>query len=358
MELNKKEVLEVFKQNFSFELVETPLGTAVKMPKQEAFLLSCVVGAGYLDNPVLPFTPKGLLKLFYNAFDYKFVTGIFEHTTLKNTPLNLAKAKPFLFDTDFKFVVPIEFDSEMELQSLLETAFEKLPNPTDFIILRIEKSKKGNGMEGFMEYLVTEYFKNQGYIVENQIPLAHSLGSPDFGGYQLKETINAVSAYFQSGFHIVELAMLRQMKRLNGGGQKQESHFIVGEAKTSTSTMTKQLLKYLDTALFDFGFEIHPSKAKPSKDFFGLFSLHTDMKVNFTQPQTEYNPQIAYSKKEYEIWLNDYMKFYVLANLTNDELNDFYKQLNNGKTIANQSNIVDFIQKISINDILKQVESL
>ena len=124
--------------------MEIDLGLALKMPVKDAFVFSVVTGAGYLDNPVYPFTPKGLMKLFYNAFDYKFVTGIFENTSLKNTPYMLSKAKPFLFDSEYKYIVPIEFYSERELQQTLETHFSNLQNPTDFIILRIEKSKKGN----------------------------------------------------------------------------------------------------------------------------------------------------------------------------------------------------------------------
>ena len=100
-----------------------------------------------------------MLKLFYNAFDYKFVTGIFR-ISLKI--LIFSQKQTFLFNTDFKFVVPIEFNSEIELQQFLETQFEDLENPTDYLILRIEKSKNGNGMESFMEYLASEYFVRQG----------------------------------------------------------------------------------------------------------------------------------------------------------------------------------------------------
>ena len=77
LELSKEEILKVFKENFSYEIVKTPLGDGVKMPSREAFLFCNVTGSGYLDNFIYPFTPKGLMKLFYNAFDYKFVTGVF-----------------------------------------------------------------------------------------------------------------------------------------------------------------------------------------------------------------------------------------------------------------------------------------
>lgn len=283
MELNKNEILQVFKHNFSFEIIETALGTAIKMPSRTVFIFSVVTGAGYFDNPVYPFTPKGLMKLFYNAFDYKFVTGIFENTNLKNTPYILSKAKPFLFDTDFKFIVPIEFNSEIELQQILETQFEQLENPTDYLILRIEKSKNGNGMESFMEYLASEYFKKQGFIVENQIPLAHSIGSPDFGGYAIHSILENVKGFLPNGFHIIELAMLRNFKKPENAHTKNATHnLIVGEAKTSTKQMTKQLEKYLDTNLFEMGLEIHPQKQTADKNYFGLFTLNKNLKVQYT----------------------------------------------------------------------------
>ena len=184
-ELSKQDIINVFKANFHFPLIDTPLGMAVKIPAREAFIFCNVTGAGYFDNFVMPFTPKGLMKLFYNAFDFNFVTGVFEKTSLRYTPLLLSKAKPFLFDSQYKYIVPIEFCSDVELQSVLENAFDKLERPTNYIVMRIEKRKKGNGLESFMEYLAGEYFKTHGFIVENQVPLAHSIGSPDFSGYDL-----------------------------------------------------------------------------------------------------------------------------------------------------------------------------
>ena len=81
-------------------------------------------------------------------------------------------------------------------------------------------------MEPFMEYIATECFKMGGYIVENQIPLAHSVGSPDFAGYKLKNQ--------QSGFHIEELFLLCITKDFRLLNQFMIEHAIVGESKTST----------------------------------------------------------------------------------------------------------------------------
>ena len=358
LELSKEEILKVFKQNFHYPIVETPLGAAIKMPSRDAFLFCNVTGSGYLDNFIYPFTPKGLMKLFYNAFDYKFVTGVFEKTSLRNTPYILSLAKPYLFDSSYKYVVPIAFDSEIELQDFLESKFHFLGKTTDFIVMRIEMNKKGHGLESFMEYLAGEFFKRKGFIVENQIPLAYAIGSPDFGGYDLTSITSATSNYLAKGFHIIELAMLRlhlsqdryECSEISG------VNLLVGEAKTSTKIMDSQLRKYLDTGLFDWGMEIHPNKQSPTRNDRGMFTLDDNYNIKFVRPQQPYNvpsPTI-YSRNKYYCWLENYMKFYLLANLTNDELNEFYFK-KTGRMISDQQALAKFVESLSIREIFNEL---
>lgn len=359
MQIGPQQVLEILNSNFPFKIVDTPLGNAVEMTAREAFVFSVVTGAGYLDNPLYPFTPKGLLKLFYNAFDYKFVTGIFENVSLKNTPFLLSRAKPFLFNSQQKYVLPVSFQSEIELQKKLEAYHDSVKAPEDYLILRIEASKTGSGMEPFMEYLATEYFRRIGYIVETQIPLAHSLGSPDFAGYGLAETLNSLKELnlLPRGFHIIELAMLRLGRASNSVDSGQQNTFVVGEAKTGTKYMSKQLNKYLDTGLFDMGFEIHPAKKEPSEKWHGLFTLDSHLKIKFTPPVMKYPCKENYSREEYYQWFNNYMKFYVIANLSNDELNCFYND-RRGMPIISQEDIVGFVHSLEMSDILKFIVGL
>lgn len=340
-------------------MIDTPLGQGVKMPSREAFIFCNVTGAGYLDNFVYPFTPKGLMKLFYNAFDYNFVTGVFEKTTLKNTPYILSIAKPFLFDSEYKYIVPIEFNSDVELQDFLEEKFPLLDKPTNYIVMRIEKRKKGHGLESFMEYLAGEYFKYKGYVVENQVPLAFAVGSPDFGGYNIQEVKENTNVYLPMGYHIIELAMLRL--NIQNEMYKTQSinnvNLIVGEAKTATTIMDAQLRKYLDTGLFDWGVEIHPNKQQATQNDRGMFTLDDDMIIKFIPPTKKYTlPQESpYSKDEYERWLLNYMKFYLIANLTNDELNLFYTQ-KTSKTISDQSSLASFVNSLSVQDIINEIQ--
>jgi len=360
MEIYKQDYFKIFQTNFEYEVVDTELGKAIKMPPRDAFLYSAITGSGYLENPVYPFTPKGLLKLFYNAFDYKFVTGIFDNGVLKNTPFILSTAKPHLFNGD-KFIVPIEFNTESELTSFLEEKFKTIKDPQNYIIQRIEISKKGNGMEPFMEFLTAEYFKNKGFIVENQVPLAHSLGSPDFAGYGLSDAIKVIHDFgflSASGFHIIELSLIRVFKDFDSDSASVNNEdMIVGEAKTGTSMMTKQLYKYLETGLYHDGYEIHPSKTSPASEEFGLVTLDDTYKLKVTAPLKKYSTDKKYSEKEYRKWLLMYIKFYLISNFSNDELNEFSFN-RTGSRLNSEADLISMLQSLEINEILQVIKKI
>ena len=361
LELNKEQILQIFVNNFNLPIIETPLGQGVRMTSRDAFIFCNVTGSGYLNSLVFPFTPKGLMKLFYNAFDYKFVTGIFDKTSLRYTPLYLSIAYPFLFDSEYKTVVPVEFDSEIELQTFLKSKKKMLEKQSDYIVMRIEKSKQGNGLESFMEYLAGEYFKRNGFIVENQIPLAHSIGSPDFGGYELPGISAAIKEFLPNGFHIIELSMLRLFKDKPEYDSKRNypNQLIVGEAKTSTTQMDTQLKKYLNTGLFDWGFEIHPFKQEATDNDRGMFTLDGDMKIKFIPPAKPYKIPAGIKvlpKKIYHQWLENYMKFYLIANMTNDEFACFYSA-ETGQNIGSQEDLADFVIGLSPQSILNHLKS-
>jgi hypothetical protein len=154
------------------------------------------------------------------------------------------------------------------------------------------------------------------------------------------------------------LALIRNFKQ---GTKNEDGHvthdFIVGEAKTGNLVMTKQLEKYLNTGLFDQGFEIHPAKAKSSKDYFGLISLDADFKIKITPPATSYIAGNPLSREEYTIWLGNYIKFYLISNFTNDELKQFYFELK-GEEINRESDLVKFVLALDTEAILEKIESL
>jgi len=348
VEIDSRKYIKILNKNFGYPIVKTTIGDGVQVDCRTAFLYSLVTGAGYLDNPLYPFTVKGLMKVFYTAMDYKFVTGLFDNTTLKNTPYLISKAKPYIFNGS-KIIVPIEFKTEIELQNRLKTFVRFERNQTDYLIQRIEGSKRGNGMEPFMEYLACEAMKRQGYIVENQIPLSHNTGSPDFGGYSLPQTVPA----YLCGIHLIELALLRLGFEINKSSLKSKSRTIVGEAKTGTLEMKRQLDKYLATHLFDEGYEIHPFKKEPSSSYVGLVTIddHMRLKIIVRKEDKRFADDHQY---DYLLWLTNYIKYYLIANLTNDELNDFYRQKTK-KPISSKESIIGFINRLEIEEILAEI---
>mgnify|MGYP001106199394 CR=1 FL=1 len=63
MEINASEFIAIMFANFMYDIVETPLGKGIKVDPFTAFIYSSITGAGYLDNPLYPFSVKGLTKL-------------------------------------------------------------------------------------------------------------------------------------------------------------------------------------------------------------------------------------------------------------------------------------------------------
>lgn len=354
MELNKHTITKIFEENFTFPIVDTVLGNAIKLDAISAFHFANVTGAGYLDDPTYPFSPKGVLKILRAAFQYNIVTGIFDRHNLYYSPTELMDLKPYLFEGD-KYLVLDECNSESEFRKTMEKAYDVLESngieTTDFLFFRIEAWKNGNGMECFLEYLACEIFRKRNYIVENQIPLVHEVGSPDFGGFHL--------AYEGKGFHIIELSMLRITQDVSILDELMIDHVIVGEAKTSTTIMSEQLEKYLNTTAFLKGYEMHPEKPAPTKNCFGMLNIGSDYSIKCKEPVTKYTNagDIIFDFNEYMAWYQNNLKFYIIANFTNDELKSFVEERGlRGK--YNQAKIVEVVLKTPMSEIIECVKEV
>lgn len=354
MELNKNTITEIFKKNFNYPIVETIAGTAIKMNAFAAFHFCNITGASYLNNTTYPFSPKGAMKILREACKYNIVTGIFDNASLLYSPTELYLTQNYLFRND-KYILLKECNSEQEFREEIQNDYNIIEanglQTTDFIIFRIEAWKHGNGMESFLEYLACEYFRHKGYIVENQITLVHTVGTPDFGGFKLKNS--------DTGFHIVELAMLRITKNLNLLNNLDIQHVIVGEAKTSTTVMDTQLKKYLNTGLFHKGYEMHPEKSEASHPYFGILSINSDYSLRVEEPSAPYtiigDSQLDYD--EYMKWYENNLKLYIISNLTNAELKTFVE---GKKPRGNYSSrkIIDVITSASTEEIIDTVKEV
>lgn len=355
MQIDAEDFIKIMEKNFRLKKMETTLGKGVIMDPFSAFVYSSITGAGYLDDPFFQYTPKGLMKVFYSALDYKFVTGLFDKTTLKNTPVMISRAKKYLFEGE-KIIVPIEFNYDYELQKILSDSLPDLDRPsTDFIIQRIEISKNGNGMEPFMEYIACEIFKQLDYMVETQIPLSAIHGTPDFGAFKLESVLR--SSIPLRKFNVLELAMIRLGNRSGARLISDLNDITVGEAKTSTKIMEEQLRKYLKTGFFNSAYEIHPSKTAPSNDDFGLLTVGEDYQINLFRPISGLDLSNEKDQNHYINWLTNYIKYYLIANLTNDEFIDFYLERNKER-IKGIEDVIRFVNDLSYDDILEKIEEV
>lgn len=354
MSLDANKILELLETLVSGSRTETPLGPGLIVSPRDAFLFSAITGSTYFENHVYPFTPKGLLKIFYNALDYNFVTGIFDNLALKNTPHYISERRNYLLENN-KTIVPVEINSEQEFKKTLKEAFPNNAFDNDLIILRVDLSKKGYGLESFLEYLVCKYFNRHGFITENQIPLSHALGSPDFGGFSISEVQKSVIEHgvLSAGFNVIELSMIRDFTDHTKAMEEPNisSKFLVGEAKTSTSSMELQLRKYLSSGYFDEALEIHPTKSKSSSNDLGMFFLK-DNRISFVPGSNPISLSDSPKKENYKNWLISYFNCYLISNYTNDELNLVCNKLL-GKKLQSKNDLIELVKNFDFNTHLE-----
>jgi hypothetical protein len=338
-EMDEKDIIEILSSNFDFNVVESPVGKSIEINPYLGFLYSHVTGSGYFEDTSWQFSCKSLTRIFNSAESYNFVTGIYDGVEIESSPLEMYKRRPYLFN-DKKRVLPVSFSNRRELNQKLEKYKEKLGEDSkNYIIQEVDLSKEGNGLEHFLEFLFTMKMREKGYNVENQVPLGHSQGTPDAACFGMPN-IDLGGVFF------LELSMLRVGHEPDFIEKKTEFNTIVGEAKTSTDLMSNQIEKYLDTGYFDIGYEVHPRKKIQDKSKFGLFTLD-NQEISIKQPKVSEVFSRKERKEEYLKWIKDYMKFYLLANLTTEELEDFYLGSTDTE-LDSQEELVDFVKSRSL----------
>jgi hypothetical protein len=356
MRLNKENITQILSKNFNFDKIDDPyLGTIVKVSAFDAFIYSSVTGHGYLDNTSQPYTPNGLMQIFNQANAYNFVTGMFDRDgNLFHSPLYEVKNHPYLSDGD-KFIVPIEYETNANLQEkLFETKKHIVRSgrePKDFIICRIKTTTAGFSMEPFMEYVTSKYFNKRGYFTETQIPFYYSGGTPDFAAYVLPNIGNIVKKHFGfMGSSFIGLASIRAFGLHENNGERQiETEAIVGEVKTASLQALDQIRKYLDKGIFNRAYEIIPNKKTP-ETIAGLITLDDEGEIKIYEAKTAAKV-IPEKQSEYLAWLQNYIKYFLIANLTNEELDEFYSQ-KSGKRTKTVHELLAFINALHIENIL------
>ena len=355
MHLAKANVVQALKVNFGFDtLQDEQLGEMVVMSPRDAFVYSAVTGHAYLDPGSHHFSPNGLMPIFNQANSYHLVTGMFDRDgNLRHSPINLAEERPFIARGE-KYVLPVEYDTNASLNARLAEVASILQrqgkDPRDHLVCRIKKSTVGYSMEPFMEYVATRYFNGLGMLTETQIPFFYSGGTPDFAAYSLPDIGKALRQHLAvGGASFIELASMRlfpESARGQAGPQAVET--IVGEAKTGAATGMAQLEKYLRSGVFSKAYEIIPHKAAPEVAA-GLLTLGDDCGIRVHEAK---KPAMVSSSKqgEYLKWLTNYVKYFVVANLRNEELDEVYGRMT-GRSTRTVGELILFINSLPLEEI-------
>jgi len=309
-EIDAPLVLEIMRNNTEFDLVDTPLGVCVEMTWVDAFCFAYCTDSTYLNCHVYPFTPgRSLLQVSNMALRFNLSGGnVFDGSSVKHSPLKWNdKGKEYMFEGT-KYILPVQAASQHELRVLRRDFFNQLGTEasfetTDFILMHIDSSKNGNGMEKFLEYITCYSYKQQGWVVDNQLTISHDIGTPDFTAFRGMED--------EEGYFLIEL-MLEFAGHSVPHIHSTITSSIVGEAKTGTSVFEAQLRKYLATGFFNHGLGLLPQRKSLSEDDIGLIFI--DDENIFSVITTHFNHAVDESQRDFFHWLERLQTCYRLLN--------------------------------------------
>lgn len=346
--LNCSQVIRLFDQ-LGFEIVETSMGLAIKFDASHAFVFSVVTGSPYLDADFFPFTAKGLTKIFNSALSDQPVWGLFDGDSYGFTPRNISRQRQFVFSGP-KFVIPVEIESEDDASSWVTRARRVLTEPENFIMLRIESWKSGHGLEPLLEYLACTVFRSCGYLVETQIPLSATTGSPDFlairQDHVLKELKNSFKG-IKCGLHIIELGLLFRNLDFQSTwpvhksmGVNSSAISVVGEAKVGGSSPATQLAKYDSTGFFTHLIALLDRPLSSGLGASGVLQISKDGVLDFTFPENHASVTNSLRVSMYIDWYEFVSKCYLLSNLEAEQIHALLQKKEQPKEQRRKGNSV------------------
>ena len=104
---------------------------------------------------------------------------------------------------------------------------------------------------------------------------------------------------------------------------------------------------------------MHPEKKKPTEDCFGILNIGEDYSINCREPLMKYleKGNSVFDFDEYMDWYINYLKFYIIANFTNDELKKFIEERKSSGNY-NQLKIIEVIRNTSLQEIIENVKEV
>jgi hypothetical protein len=364
MIIDKEGILKILNTNFDFKIIEDDVvGSTLEMDPADAYYYSVITGSPYLNNPDLPFNPKGKQTVFIQAMSYTIVTSFFFIDSNGfpypwNTPIEHSINYPFI-QTGKKRIIPLNIKHSQDRshrKKIFDGLIEADKNPCDYLLTEVRLDIDGYGLEPFLEYTVSNYYRKNGYITETQIPLLYGEGTPDVGAFKIPLLMSFLrqNGIVNNGAFLIELSSMSTFKpKINKSNTvDEETDIIVGEAKAKSTDAQKQVTKYVETGLFNKAYEIMPYKKKPQK--FGLITFDSDGKLKIMN--SSFNIKInKVNQDKYIQWLVNYIKYYLLGNLTKIEFIEIMKSLA-GTERVNAKKMIQIINNQSLDDIKKIIK--
>ena len=347
-------ILSILK-GLGYKIVELKgIGKTAEVSPKEGLLYAVITGHGYLDateSNYLYKVSRDFFRIFNQISEYEFQNGLFvieEKIKPFNTLLNIFYKKNYLSKGN-KYILPIKVRTYNELlkkcSRIITLCRQENLNPHDVIVCPLFiRGKFISNFESFMEFLIVKYFSNLGY----------GKGTPDAMAFKNHELVSLLNEYgfLRGGGNVIELMCPSLFGFVEGKtfSKSIEDEFIVFEVKTGPTDPTRQLRKYLSTGYFDIGVEAKPFLTMEKNKSFFTFNREGEIKVNLIK-----GPKNKVKQFKYLTWLNNYLKYYILANLDNDKFCLFVEEILQGA--KNRKNFIEKINQLKMEILIKQVIS-
>lgn len=366
--LDGSSMIEILHKNFGFKEVKDPFGNpAIQMSARDAFRYSLIQGSPYLFDEY-GFTCKEQLNVFYhrsslNLNYYMYCPGLFGVRREKNelildkgnSPYYLNKEFPSLFSSPKKIIFYDYDESQSCSRAELERDIHKKikesnDDPANYILTLV--SDTSSLKESFLEFIACEYFNQEGYLTESQVPFENNAGIPDFAAYKFPHMeFLAKNNFINGGCCIPEIAAACVFTNSNTSLSNPSKYdVIIGEAKMNGNAK-KQLDKHDKLKLASKLFIIKPFNSRISKDY-GLMHIQKDFKINYNPGQNK--PQDTSLLKSDEQFLTNYIKFYVIANLPIEKIKDNFIDVKS--PIAESEQLIENVIEYDFSDLIKLVK--
>jgi len=361
--------MEILHRNFGFKIVDggRALGKMVEIDAREAFTLSLVHGSPYLINSV-GFSLKGRMEVFihrgvFQNNKYVYTPGLFGRKLdlsigEGDSPYYICKRYPKLFKGK-KYILFKEIGKD-QLSNIERQVHDSLVSeecdPGSFLLFKIMEQE--SNLEPFFEYLCCKFFGAKGYFAEDQVPWFQQSykgltgGIPDVGAYKIPSLQELQRRdILPYGRLIQELSTIFIWSDTKQG-ENIESHseVVLGEVKISKSQKLQalqQLERYAAVRLADKAYAVLHDERSPVKNCFGLIAINDDLMIELDEAKNALEVDNDL-KKDDEVWLANYAKFYILANLSFEKISQFIDERRRvlGKSQKAQYRSYDLIESV------------